>query len=107
MAAEDWERCSRIAQELFAFGQAKAAERCLILVDTKYEMGRDETGEILLIDEVQTSDSSRSWIADSLQERMQEGKEPDNVDREFLRLWLWRTAIPKRMRCCHQRRTTL
>ena len=59
MAADDWERCSRIAQELFAFGQAKAAEHGLILVDTKYEMGRDENGEILLIDEIHTTDSSR------------------------------------------------
>ncbi|MYD94065.1 MAG: hypothetical protein F4Y02_10305, partial [Chloroflexi bacterium] len=50
MTADDWEQCSRIAQELFAFGQAKAAEHGLVLVDTKYEMGRDENGEILLID---------------------------------------------------------
>ena len=47
MTADDWEQCSRIAQELFAFGQAEAAKRGLILVDTKYEMGRDESGEIL------------------------------------------------------------
>ena len=41
MTTGDWEQCSRIAQELFAFGQAKAAEQGLVLVDTKYEMGRD------------------------------------------------------------------
>ena len=94
ITADDWEQCSRIAQELFAFGQAKAAERGLILVDTKYEMGRDETGEILLIDEIHTSDSSRYWIADSYQQRMLEGQEPDNVDREFLRLWFRENCNP-------------
>ena len=94
MTADDWEQCSRIAQELFAFGQAKAAERGLILVDTKYEMGRAETGEILLIDEIHTSDSSRYWIADSYQQRMLEGQEPDNVDREFLRLWFRKNCNP-------------
>ena len=94
MTADDWEQCSRIAQELFAFGQAKAAERGLILVDTKYEMGRDETGEILLIDEIHTSDSSRYWIADSYQQRMREGQEPDNVDKEFLRLWFRENCNP-------------
>ena len=94
MTADDWEQCGRIAQELFAFGQAKAAERGLVLVDTKYEMGRDETGEILLIDEIHTSDSSRYWIADSYQQRMREGQEPDNVDREFLRLWFRENCNP-------------
>lgn len=94
MAADDWEKCSRIAQELFAFGQARAAERGLILVDTKYEMGRDENGEIILIDEVHTSDSSRYWIADSYQERIRDGQEPDNVDREFLRLWFRENCDP-------------
>ena len=90
----DWEQCSRIAQELFAFGQAKAAEQGLVLVDTKYEMGRDENGEILLIDEIHTPDSSRYWIADSYQQRMREGQEPDNVDKEFLRLWFMLNCNP-------------
>ncbi len=94
MTADDWERCSRIALELFAFGQAEAAKRGLILVDTKYEMGRDENGEILLIDEIHTSDSSRYWIADSYEQRMAEGQEPDNVDREFLRLWFRENCDP-------------
>ena len=94
MTADDWEQCSRIAQELFAFGQARAAERGLILVDTKYEMGRDEAGEIRLIDEIHTSDSSRYWIADSYEQRMRDGQEPDNVDREFLRLWFRENCDP-------------
>ena len=94
MTANDWEQCSRIALELFAFGQAKAAEHGLILVDTKYEMGRDQNGDILLIDEIHTPDSSRYWIADTYQQRMREGQEPDNVDKEFLRLWFMENCNP-------------
>ena len=94
MTADDWEQCSSIALELFAFGQAKAAERGLILVDTKYEMGRDEDGQITLVDEIHTSDSSRYWIADTYEQRMREGQEPDNVDREFLRLWFRENCDP-------------
>ena len=94
MTADDWERCSRIAMELFAFGQARAAEHGLILVDTKYEMGRDQNGEIILIDEIHTPDSSRYWIADTYQQRMQQGQEPDNVDKEFLRLWFVENSDP-------------
>ena len=94
MTADDWEQCSRIAQELFAFGQAKAAKHGLILVDTKYEMGRDENGELLLVDEIHTPDSSRYWIADTYQQRTREGQEPDNVDKEFLRLWFTENCDP-------------
>jgi phosphoribosylaminoimidazole-succinocarboxamide synthase len=87
MQREDWERCSRIALDLFAFGQRKAAEHGLILVDTKYEMGRSENGQILLIDEIHTPDSSRYWLAGSYEQRIAAGQEPENVDKEFLRLW--------------------
>jgi phosphoribosylaminoimidazole-succinocarboxamide synthase len=73
--------------ELFAFGQKKAAENGMILVDTKYEMGRDSSGEIMLIDEIHTPDSSRYWIAKTYGERMATGQEPQNIDKEFLRLW--------------------
>ena len=94
MTADEWEQCSRIAQELFAFGQAKAADHGLILVDTKYEMGRDKNGEILLVDEIHTPDSSRYWVADTYQQCMREGQEPDNVDKEFLRLWFTENCDP-------------
>ena len=50
-------------------------------------MGRDADGNICLIDEVHTPDSSRYWIANSYEERMTRGQEPENVDKEFLRLW--------------------
>ena len=101
-------QCSRIAQELFAFGQAKAAEHGLVLVDTKYEMGRDENGEILLIDEIHTPDSSRYWIADSYQQHMREGQETrQRRQRIPPALVSGRTATPTRMRSYHQHRMTL
>ena len=87
MTQEDWDYCSQKALALFAFGQQKAAEHGLILVDTKYEMGRDTDGTICLIDEIHTPDSSRYWIAETYDERMSAGEEPQNIDKEFLRLW--------------------
>ena len=87
MTQEDWDYCSKKALELFAFGQKKAAENNMILVDTKYEMGRDAEGAIRLIDEIHTPDSSRYWIAKTYDERMAAGQEPQNIDKEFLRLW--------------------
>ena len=87
MSQEDWDYCSQKALDLFAFGQQKAAEHGLILVDTKYEMGRDPDGTIRLIDEIHTPDSSRYWIAETYDERMSAGQEPQNIDKEFLRLW--------------------
>ena len=87
MTQEDWDYCSKKALELFAFGQKKAAENGMILVDTKYEMGRDAEGTIRLIDEIHTPDSSRYWIAKTYDERMAVGQEPQNIDKEFLRLW--------------------
>jgi len=87
MSQEDWDYCSNKALELFSFGQEKAADHGMILVDTKYEMGKDSDGNIVLIDEIHTPDSSRYWIADTYDERMKDGKEPQNIDKEFLRLW--------------------
>ena len=87
MTKEDWDYCSHRALELFAFGQKKAAENGMILVDTKYEMGRDADGTIRLIDEIHTPDSSRYWIAETYDERMAVGENPQNIDKEFLRLW--------------------
>jgi phosphoribosylaminoimidazole-succinocarboxamide synthase len=87
LTANEWEFASAKALELFAFGQQLAAECGLILVDTKYEFGVAEDGEILLIDEVHTPDSSRYWLADSYAERVAAGREPDMIDKEFFRLW--------------------
>ena len=88
MTEEDINVCSKAALDIFALGQEIAARRGLILVDTKYEFGRNPvTGQILLIDEVHTPDSSRYWLASTYEERLAAGKEPDNIDKEFLRLW--------------------
>ena len=87
MSSEDWDYCSKKALELFAFGQKKALDNGLILVDTKYEMGKDINGNIVLIDEIHTPDSSRYWISESYETRFNENKEPQNIDKEFLRLW--------------------
>ncbi|MBU1131223.1 phosphoribosylaminoimidazolesuccinocarboxamide synthase [Patescibacteria group bacterium] len=86
-SAEEWDYVSQKALELFKFGQEIAESHNLILVDTKYEFGKDKDGHILLIDEVHTPDSSRYWLADTYEQRIAEGKEPDNIDKEFLRLW--------------------
>jgi phosphoribosylaminoimidazole-succinocarboxamide synthase len=95
MTKEDWEVCADAALKVFALGQKIAAEHGLILVDTKYEFGRDlVTGEILLIDEVHTPDSSRYWLASSYEERIAAGLEPENIDKEFLRLWFREQCDP-------------
>jgi phosphoribosylaminoimidazole-succinocarboxamide synthase len=90
----EWEHTSRKALALFAFGQKLAAEHGLILVDTKYEFGVTPEGEILLIDEVHTPDSSRYWIAESYEQRTSEGREPDMIDKEFFRLWFRERCDP-------------
>ena len=94
MTQRDWEYCSEAALELFAFGQKKAAQNGMILVDTKYEMGRDDSGNIVLIDEIHTPDSSRYWINESYETRMAAGEEPQNIDKEFLRLWFVENCDP-------------
>lgn len=87
MTQADYDEVSRKAMSLFEFGQRVALDHGLILVDTKYEFGKGSDGQIYLIDEVHTPDSSRYWIAHSYQERFQNGFEPENIDKEFLRLW--------------------
>ncbi|CAL0317846.1 unnamed protein product [Lupinus luteus] len=88
MTRADYEEASAKALSLFEYGQQQvASEHGLILVDTKYEFGKANDGSILLIDEVHTPDSSRYWIANSYLERFQNGLDPENVDKEFLRLW--------------------
>ena len=76
-----------MCQQVFEFGQKVAAKRGLILVDTKYEFGRDADGTIRLIDEINTPDSSRYWLSDSYAARHAAGQEPDMIGKEFLRLW--------------------
>lgn len=85
---EQWAEISDRALALFKRGQEVAAERGLILVDTKYEMGVDENGQITIGDEVHTPDSSRYWVASSYEDRLGKGQEPESLDKEFFRLWL-------------------
>ncbi|MFO7625970.1 MAG: phosphoribosylaminoimidazolesuccinocarboxamide synthase [Candidatus Fermentibacteraceae bacterium] len=87
MSREDWEKASNIAFSLFRFGMETARKNGLILVDTKYEMGKTESGEIVLIDEIHTPDSSRYWLAEGYEDRFEKGIDPENIDKEFLRLW--------------------
>lgn len=87
VSAETWEKLQKVAIELFTFGQKTAAEKGLILVDTKYEFGLDENGELVLCDEIHTPDSSRYWLGETYQAKLDAGQEPDNYDREYLRLW--------------------
>jgi phosphoribosylaminoimidazole-succinocarboxamide synthase len=82
-----FERVRRTALALFARGQELAARNGLILVDTKYEFGTDEKGDLVLIDEIHTPDSSRYWQLDSYETRFATGEEPQYFDKEFLRLW--------------------
>ena len=84
-----WEQVRDAALKLFAFGTKKAAERGLILVDTKYEFGTsvNERGErfIVLADEIHTQDSSRYWMSNTYQERFEAGEDPHMLDKEFVR----------------------
>ncbi len=84
--AATWEKVQHAALEVFRLGQKMARNTGLILVDTKYEFGLDADGEVILIDEVHTADSSRFWLAESYEARFEAGEEPENYDKEFLRL---------------------
>ena len=84
-----WDELSRLALAVFARGREIAAKNGLILVDTKYEFGVDpQTGKITLADEIHTPDSSRYWIAETYQKKLETGANPDSLDKEFLRLWI-------------------
>jgi len=86
--ADRFATLERRCLDLFAAGQAIAAARGLILVDTKYELGLRDDGEVVLIDEIHTPDSSRYWYADSYSAAMARGEDPRSLDKEFLRRWL-------------------
>jgi phosphoribosylaminoimidazole-succinocarboxamide synthase len=85
MTEDVLDRAEDYARRMFAHGQNVASERGLILVDTKYEMGLGQDGELIVIDEVHTPDSSRYWMAESYAARMAAGAEPDGLDKEFVR----------------------
>lgn len=94
MTQEDWDEASQLALKLFQAGTEMAAAHGLILVDTKYEFGRDLDGRIIVVDEIHTPDSSRYWLANSYAERIAQELEPENIDKEFLRLWFAKHCDP-------------
>jgi phosphoribosylaminoimidazole-succinocarboxamide synthase len=84
--SQTWDQVQAAALSLFKKGQEIAIRAGIILVDTKYEFGRTPDGRVLLIDELHTPDSSRFWKASSYKERFERGEEPENLDKEFIRL---------------------
>ncbi|HUR66086.1 MAG TPA: phosphoribosylaminoimidazolesuccinocarboxamide synthase [Chitinophagaceae bacterium] len=83
----EWEKLSSLALQLFARGKKIAAKKGLILVDTKYEFGK-LNGELILMDEIHTPDSSRYFYADGFDERQAKGERQKQLSKEFVREWL-------------------
>ncbi len=83
----EWETLSNYALQLFARGKTIAAKQGLILVDTKYEFGKLD-GEIVLMDEIHTPDSSRYFYVDGFEERQTKGERQKQLSKEFVREWL-------------------
>ncbi len=92
LTPQQWGQLSEYALALFARGQKMAAERGLILADTKYEFGTDATGRIVLADEIHTPDSSRYWFAESYRV----GEKPQSFDKDFVRSWVTARCDPYR-----------
>ncbi|MBI2039755.1 phosphoribosylaminoimidazolesuccinocarboxamide synthase [Candidatus Microgenomates bacterium] len=81
-----WEQMKKTALLLFEKGTEICSKAGIILVDTKYEFGLLD-GKLILIDEIHTPDSSRFWVKDSYNKKFSKGLEPENFDKEFLRIW--------------------
>ncbi|RMG80275.1 MAG: phosphoribosylaminoimidazolesuccinocarboxamide synthase, partial [Bacteroidetes bacterium] len=88
VSQEDYELLEKYTYHLFERGTQMAAERGLILVDTKYEFGKDSEGNIRLIDEIHTPDSSRYFYAEGYEERQAKGEKQKQLSKEFVREWL-------------------
>jgi phosphoribosylaminoimidazole-succinocarboxamide synthase len=113
LPAELYERAEALTAAMFRAGTEWAASRGLILVDTKYELGQDERGELVVIDEIHTPDSSRYWYRDTYEQALGQGRDPQALDKEYLRRWLveqgWRgegapPPLPDDVRCEAARR---
>ena len=94
VTADQWYELSEKSLALFNRGRELAAKNDLILVDTKYEFGLDENGTIVVADEIHTPDSSRFWMSESYKRCMDNDKNPDSLDKEFLRLWIMAKCDP-------------
>lgn len=88
VSEEDYKVLEQYTKALFQRGTELAAERGLILVDTKYEFGKTNEGEIVLIDEIHTPDSSRYFYAEGYEERQTKGEPQKQLSKEFVRQWL-------------------
>jgi phosphoribosylaminoimidazole-succinocarboxamide synthase len=86
LPADIWDQVQTAALAIFKRGQDIARQAGLILVDTKYEFGRTADGRIVIIDEIHTPDASRFWTRITYHERLRKGREPENFDKEFVRL---------------------
>lgn len=88
ISEDQFNKMADAAMRLYARGGEIAAKQGIILVDTKYEFGVDSDGEIVLIDEIHTPDSSRFWFMDEYVDRLSAGVEQKKIDKEYLREWL-------------------
>lgn len=88
VAESDYIQLEKYTRALFQRGTEMAAKMGLILVDTKYEFGKDQNGNIILIDEIHTPDSSRYFYAEGYQERLEKGEAQKQLSKEFVRQWL-------------------
>jgi phosphoribosylaminoimidazole-succinocarboxamide synthase len=101
LTEEQWGKVSAYALALFARGREMARARGLILVDTKYEFGVDESGRIMIADEIHTPDSSRYWFLESYERHFEAGERPESFDKDFVRNWVvarcdpYRDPVPK------------
>ena len=86
MDAATFDAAAELCFRLFEFGTRHAAKQGLILVDTKYELGRRD-GKLMVSDEIHTPDSSRYWFADSYEQLFAAGKDQRKIDKEYVREW--------------------
>ena len=88
VSEEDYIQLENYTKKVFQRGTEMAAEKGLILVDTKYEFGKDKDGNIILIDEIHTPDSSRYFYQEGYEERLKAGEGQKQLSKEFVRQWL-------------------
>jgi phosphoribosylaminoimidazole-succinocarboxamide synthase len=88
ITASDFDQAADYALALFRHGQALSEQRGLLLVDTKYEFGKTADGQLVVMDEIHTPDSSRYWYRDTYEAQLAAGQAPTALDKEYIRRWL-------------------